>query len=800
MKKNLFSGYFREDSYTRTMAIFIALSVVTAFFVQYSFMAVTREQYPGEEDMARFLGIFTGSMMIFTLLMKLLVFSYLIRNYGLRTCLAISPILVAVFTAIAIAIGMFMGYTPEASSGFLIFFLILAISRLFSKSLKDSLESPSFKVIYQTIDEKIRYEVQSGMDGTINEIAALSSGLILTGLGVLSFIRLIHFSWVLFSITLIWIYVAFRLYTEYRKSVRRALETSVKSDSDNDGARETVFFNRFSAENTFRSDYFNLITGNYSGLELEGNSFYLDRIIRHSGSNHDTNLLPALKRISSNKNIDAAIRQQSDEAVEVLEKYPSPVADVDKKISFARKSLSGTKMPQTTEILRLLRDNSIESKRLAIFMIGKFRLSDMLPEVCECLNITGLEIDAYSVLSSFGKEAVDELIRFYLVSSGNIVTCKIILRLLGKAATPESLGFIFSRLWSNSRQLKEAALNCLIECDFEPSVEDKDRLHQYISDIIGIMTWNLSAKVCIEKGTDKVLLGILMKEINRWTRFLFNILSLTYDSGSINKIRENLESDTVESVHYALEMIDLIIDYPVKPKLISLLDVASDEEKLKNLYRFFPGEVPDYNMLIEDIINRDYNFLSIWTKAATLRNMSDIEGDDMTESVVALLFSPEKILQEEAARLVAISSRELYRSASLRIPEITKNRLDKIAYGELDQKDLLFEKVSFLTGCFASISEEKLLTFAESIIYTSDIPLGSSLLLNNSILWILSGNGAGYEVMIHYAENKSVTEKRLKERDNVSFYILPLKAVEVFHYQFPESSAEILKFIDKNEE
>jgi len=178
-KKRSVLQVFREDKYTRVMGLFVALSVLTAFFVQYSFMAVTREQYPAEEDMARFLGIFTGSMMIFTLLVKLLVFSYLIRNYGLRTCLAISPILVAVFTTIAIIIGMTMGYTPEATSGFLIFFLLLALSRLFSKSLKDSIESPSFKVIYQTIDEKIRYEIQSGMDGTVNEIAALSSGLIL---------------------------------------------------------------------------------------------------------------------------------------------------------------------------------------------------------------------------------------------------------------------------------------------------------------------------------------------------------------------------------------------------------------------------------------------------------------------------------------------------------------------------------------------------------------------------------------------------------------------------------------------
>jgi len=223
-KKSVFA-VLKGDPYIRTMAMFIALSVVTAFFVQYSFMAVTREQYPSAEDMARFLGIFTGSMMIFTLLVKLLVFSYLIKNYGLRTCLTIAPILILVFTALAVTVGMSMGYTPGSASGFLIFFLVLALSRLFSKSLKDSIESPSFKVIYQTIDEKIRYAVQSGMDGTVNEIAALSSGLILSGLGVLSFIKLIDFSVFLFFIIIVWVFVAFRLYAEYRKSIRKALET-----------------------------------------------------------------------------------------------------------------------------------------------------------------------------------------------------------------------------------------------------------------------------------------------------------------------------------------------------------------------------------------------------------------------------------------------------------------------------------------------------------------------------------------------------------------------------------------------
>lgn len=797
-KKSILS-VFREDPYTRTMAIFIALSVVTAFFVQYSFMAVTREQYPAEEDMARFLGIFTGSMMIFTLLVKLLVFSYLIRNYGLRVCLAISPILVVFFTAIAIAIGIFMGYTPEAASGFLIFFMLLALSRLFSKSLKDSIESPSFKVIYQTIDEKIRYEIQSGMDGTVNEIAALSSGLFLAGLGVLSFIKLIHFSLVLFFIILIWIFFAFRLYTEYRKSIRKALEAA-SDDLSSDLSENNVFNKRYSAERVFKSDYFNLISGNYETLEKNFNRSYFNRIITYSGAKNDINLIPVLKKIASNDKLDDQIRNKSSETVKNVERYLSATKQEDNKIIYGYSILSGTRLPQTTEILRLLRDNSIESKRLGIFMIGKFKLTDMLPEVCECLNIPGLESDANSVLQTFGNESVAELIRFYLVSSGNVNTSKTILRLLAKSGTKESTGFLFSRLWSNSRQLKEVALDCLVQCEFKPTNEEKDRLHQYISEIVGLMTWNLQARICLTKNNDTILLEALNKEISRWNRFLFNLLSITYDSGSITKIRENLEKETVESVNYALEMIDIVIDDSIKPKLILLLDVLPDEEKLKNLHQFFPGEIPQYQKLLESIINRDYNLVSLWTKACTLRNLHEIEGDDLAESVVALLFSPEGLIQEESAKLIARSSRELYRSASARISHSVKSRLDKIVNEETNTQDLLFEKVKFLSGRFPGIPGEDLMQMAGDLIYLKNGEKRFPSFPDGSIIWYLSDEGLDVKTSINYNDQPIGNEDKMREIEGDVFYILPLSSVEGFHYQNPEKSFEILKYIDINEE
>jgi ATP/ADP translocase len=789
-KESIFK-IFRQNRYIRVMAIFVALSVMTAFFVQYSFMAVTREQYPSEDDMARFLGIFTGSMMIFTLLVKLLAFSYLIRNYGLKVCLAVSPLLLALFIAIAIGIGTFMGYTPESMSGFMIFFLVLALSRLFSKSLKDSIESPSFKVIYQTIDEKVRFEIQSGMDGTVNEISALSSGLILAGLGMLSFIKLIHFSIVLFFLILAWIYMAVMLYREYRKSIRKALETTESKVSETKA--EAAAHSRFSAALTFRNDYFRLISGDFEPLDLNRNNWYLNKIFDHSREKNDVNLIPVLKKISTGEWVGKEMKLKSDEIIQVLENQS--LRSENTRMDFARKLLAGSRIPQTTEILRLLRDNSLESKRTAILIIGKFRLKDMLTEVCGCLSIPVLETDAISVLSSFGPDASQELIRFYVASSGNINTSRAILRMLARTGTSESAAFLFSRLWSNSRILRETAAEGLLACGFSPSVEERDKLQQMISDTIGLMTWNLSAKVCLEKNNEPELLHIFMKDMVRWKRFFFNLLSIAYDPGSISKIRENLESETVESGNFALEMIDIVIDESIKPKVIALLDIVPDEDKLKTLYQFYPGEVPSVTKLKEDIINRDYNLINLWTKACTVRNIEAIKGESMAETVSALLFSPEILLQEEAVRLISRSDKNLYISVSSRIPDSTRKRLDKIVNGEMRKDELMFEKVSFLSECFANIPEDELITLTGTMTCFGEGGKTSSF-SEDCIIWNVN-DSTDNKAIIHYSGTAG-HGKALP--GNTSGYYLPLASIEEFRNHYPDISGQLLAYIDKNEE
>ena len=344
--------------------------------------------------------------------------------------------------------------------------------------------------------------------------------------------------------------------------------------------------------------------------------------------------------------------------------------------------------------------------------------------------------------------------------------------------------------------MREAAVNGLIEAEFNPSEDEKDKLHQLISEIVGIMTWNLSAKVCLEKNNNAFLSGILKKDIVRWNTFLFNILSVTYDPGSVNKIRENLEKDTVESGNFALEMIDIVIDDSIKPKIIALLDLIPDEDKLKNLYQFFPGEIPSYSKLQEDIINRDYNLLGLWTKACVLRNLEEINDGDIAESASALLFSQEGILQEEAAKYMARSDRKLYDSVSQRIPQSIKERLDKIVNNSIKTEELVFEKMLFLKNCFKNVPEENLMVLSKPMTFINN-PGTGSFESKDCIVWPLKGNKDSNDVFIHYDNND---KEKFKKVAGASYYFLPLADVEEFHSHYPETSNEILTYIDKNEE
>jgi hypothetical protein len=69
-----------------------------------------------------------------------------------------------------------------------------------------------------------------------------------------------------------------------------------------------------------------------------------------------------------------------------------------------------------------------------------------------------------------------------------------------------------------------------------------------------------------------------------------------------------------------------------------------------------------------------------------------------------------------------------------------------------------------------------------------------------SIIWPLNGDNGSNEVHVVYNGEIDRLSRKYQDVQHLSFYFLPLIAVEEYHFQFPDKSYEILKYIDNNEE
>ena len=171
----------------------------------------------------------------------------------------------------------------------------------------------------------------------------------------------------------------------------------------------------------------------------------------------------------------------------------------------------------------------------------------------------------------------------------------------------------------------------------------------------------------------------------------------------------------------------------------------------------------------------------------------------MAESVTALLFSPEELIQEEAANLIARSDSNLYFSASQRIPGTVKKRLDEILNGTIDKNELIFEKIQFLSRQFGSMEEDDLLLFATEMKYKTNFEIELFDFSGGVIVWQFGGDNVRNNVHIFYDGEIDRPTMMDHHEPNEPVFYLPLTAIEQYHFQFPDKSGEILKYIDSKE-
>jgi hypothetical protein len=141
------------------------------------------------------------------------------------------------------------------------------------------------------------------------------------------------------------------------------------------------------------------------------------------------------------------------------------------------------------------------------------------------------------------------------------------------------------------------------------------------------------------------------------------------------------------------------------------------------------------------------------------------------ELAVSYLFSNNQILQEESARAIRAINREWYSDAETRLPGHARTRIEAVINGTMPEMAMIFEKTRFLSLCFSSIPEERMIMLAMALRYSETYYAET---LPGQISWIVPSE-----------EGKS------------GLYSLPVSDITAFVFHYSEYTDIFVEYMDK---
>ncbi len=669
------------NRYTKWMTLFVITSLIAITFIDFSFLTVTNIQWTTVAEKGAFLAKFEATVVIFSFLFQTFVTDWLIENYGLKTSLLVNPILAILLATVALLVGLLIGYTPEAGSSFVWFFLAVAASKLFIDSLKDALDGPTFKLYFLPIDSDIKFDVTTKVEGVITAIGGVIAGAILFGMNQLN-IELIYVVVGVIPMLFAWYLITNKMHSRYRSTLQNTLEKN-KESSEGDIEKteknvpaeqvinELKFLERtkpgafetkaISMIDNVEGNVFNFLNTKIKEMELE-----FDPIGAESNpSKNKTN--QELKKLASKAASDA-------DASDVISISPDRLYTLSKSHTKEDRLLAAKLLRSLISdksifvLLELLRDQNIGVKKQAIITARKVQRKETWPLLIELLSNKTFTYDASSALIASGSEVLQSLeSAFHRSGQTQSVMLKII-SIISQIDLPESQSILWKKIDFPDRKIVRQILLTFKEKDFRASENEVGHLNDILSDEIGKAIWNLAAIDELSNETyNDLLKEALLNEVESNFSMIYIVLSMLYDSKSIELVKENIEAGTTEGNTFALELLDIFITPDLKPKLFPILDDIDTSEKLTKLQHFYPRQSYDEATTYNFLLNRDYNNINRWTKACTLYALKFNRQKEVTKSVVAQMFNPDNLLSELAASILISDDRASFNSITERL-------------------------------------------------------------------------------------------------------------------------------------
>lgn len=740
--KKLFS-----DRYILSLSFFLLISMVTLMFSQYAFQELVKEQYPNEMELTTFNSFFTGAVYGLSLIMQTFINSRIISNYGLRISLFILPLVVGLFAFGAVVVG-FM------NAGLIYFFLFVALSRLFNWTIRDSLENPVFKLFFLPLDNRYKFNVQSKVEGLVNESARFIAGVLIFSFAFIPSFKIIHISVLILVLVTAYFFIVSNIYYGYRNKIRQKLESTTaeeKQDKLEKGFKEVTLrleqmltipqpekavfsFKLLEKINASQiASWVNQLLKNEDEVtrhfaqermnELKGLSVSDQYVIRM-----DRNKVSSgVKNLMSKSDLQFLIESGGDVTKSRIQKLTRSSNANDRHYA-TELLMHTTKEEGILFLMELLHDTEPKVRNTAIKTAVKRYNHEVIQALIENLGNPVYNNQAMNALVQIGADSLSSLEMAFYRSGQNTQVMLKILQSMGRIGGQRAKEQLWNKIDYPNKMVVSQVLLSLGECGFKAGPLQITRIKYAIEADIADIRWNLSAiQEVDDDGFDHQVKTSLRWEVQNDIEHIYMLLAMLHDTRSIQLVKENIDLGTADSITYAVELLDVFLSDQLKQRVIPMLDDLSDTERINRLDNFFPRVKLDSKLVLKFIINRDFTQSNRWTKACVIFQIGIQHVEDFKLDLIAQLFNPDSFIKEVSAWALYQISPDEYQKNVRRLGDYQRRELDDLIihtkkmtrFGRVlfFQKITVFEDIPGITLSYmADISEEIRMLPQESLI------------------------------------------------------------------------------------
>lgn len=719
-KETRFGNLFK-DRYIRLLSIFLIVSMVTFSFNQFTFQTLLNIQYPDQRDLTNFLAYFNGTIYALSLLMQLFINDRILGTYGIRISLFVLPIVLTILSVGTVLSGVFLGYDAQLNpQTYIYFFLFVAVTRLFNSMLKDSLESPIYKLLFIPLDSRLRFSIQAKVEGVVNESGRFLAGVFIFLFALIPSFKIIWLPILVLGLILAYYGVIQNLYQEYKEKIKSILEFSGEGQERlevgykqitsrlesnlkiEDSAKAVFSFKLLEKIDPAKAGgWVNILMKNTQETtkefaqrkmnELKGLSVSENYVIRLDKSKVSND-----KNILSRTDLDMILNGGGDVQKNRIQRLARSV-DVNDRHYCAELLLHSQNKENISFLIELLNDSNPKVRRAAIKTATKRNDNEVITALIENLGQQEYANEAMNAIVLVGEPALGLLDNaFYRPGQSASVMLRLV-QIIGIIGGNRAKDMLWSKIDYPDKVVVSQVLLALGESGFKAGMSQVTRIKYAIESDIGAIAWNLGALLEVgDLDEGRVVRKALHREIQNDIEHIYMLLAMLYDTRSIQLVKENIDSGTAEGVTYAIELLDAFLSEQLKMRVLPVLDDLSIGEKVKRLDIFYPRVPLDEKLVLKFLINRDFTQSNRWTKAAVLHQIGVQKIAEFNMDLIAQLFNPDQLICETAAWALHQINPELYTTHTARLTSEVKRNLDKSVLDRGKHANLmLYDKVLF---------------------------------------------------------------------------------------------------------